>query len=224
LTPESLGLPANPEEPGPAVTYHGTPPAPPAQPTTLADVLAPAPNSGFYNHQECPPGRRGCVLSRTVTDDRVTTQLRCPQGASYQGRALVLRRLEIKDLVIEAVDMDVNHEPDAPLTRGQVRAPLERMENQLRACFHASKTNAQLSMHVVVIPHGGFYVLEVTGKKPARVETAEAADCVIETIRGLGYFASAPTTTRARWRFEYTVLDPAAYVKPLDCSFVPAQP
>jgi hypothetical protein len=158
------------------------------------------------------------VVSRTVTQERVTGKLTCPDGASYGG-SHALRRLAIKDLVVEAVDTDFNHAPDAPLTRSQVRVPLSGIRDHVRRCL--GSTSSTLEMRALIIPAGAAFALDVTNKTQI---APDVATCVIDTIRNLADFPRADTATRARWRFEYTVEDPMAYVKPLDCSFVPGAP
>jgi hypothetical protein len=178
LTPECLGLPATPDEDvGPA---GGPAPSPGPVPT------APA---GFYNHQACPPGRYGCVFSRTVTDERVSTRLSCPSPyASYAG-GHALRRLAITGLTAE------------------VRRAVVARRDRLEACLRSAPTSVQVDVQLVVDPSGGV-LASAAGDRP----------CIGDALADLRV-PRASTAALVRVHLDYTVEDPTAYATPLDCSF-----
>jgi hypothetical protein len=171
LTPESLGLPATPE-PDPV---RPPPVRPPYSPVV----------SAFYNHQACPPGRYGCVFSRTVTDERVTTRLDCPSPYSSYVGGRSLRHLAVADV------------SDAAL-----RPTIVRALDGLRRCFGATSERVDIEL-----------IVGANGTVLAATNTAADALCVHAVVMNLRFTG----TQQGRFRVDYSVEDPAAHVKPIEC-------
>lgn len=183
LTLESLGLSGTPEEEAARPV-----PAPPAAP--------PAEQPGFYNHQACPPGRHGCVFSRTVTDERVTTRLDCPAPHGSLVGGYSPRRLVVGQLTIEAADS---------LHRGRVVHPIHARVADLRSCFGV--TGERASVRIVISSRGHVIAVDTD---------ATNAACVSAALGSLA-FPSARGSTVAHWRLDYSAEDPRAHAMPIHC-------
>lgn len=194
ITPESLGLPATPEaEPPPAPTPVRQAPGYP----------------GFYNHQACPPGRYGCVFSRTVTDERLTSRLDCPSPYSSYVGGRALRRLAITRIEVDPPDHDTadTDDTDLVLDRGQLRKPIVQNLRDIEACLRAATASVTIDLRVVI---------NTRGLVVSSVNDASDPRCIDSLVASLR-FSRAARSTAARIQLDYTVDDPSAFAKPLDC-------
>ena len=208
LTPECLGLPATPEDDPPPAPQSPPPSAPglapPPPPITVADRFPPPPQARFYSHHECPPGRYGCVYSRTVTEDRVTDTVSCPKGGGYTGGHALRRLVATRFELVPTVDPDV---PSAGLGIADIRTRINDKLDQFAACLRASTSSLQLDLEIAVAPGGGVISTRTTAHDP---------QCISDVLATIT-FPRSQFATRARWHFDFTVEDPNQYVKPLAC-------
>jgi hypothetical protein len=131
------------------------------------------------------------VFSRTVTDERVTSELSCPAGYSSYTGSRALRRLTLAGLPAE------------------LRRPILARRDRIEACFAATTTTVGIDLQLAMQPSG---TLAVSDSSVAELS------CVRDALADLR--APRTTTSRlARVHLDYTVEDPHVYATPLDCSF-----
>jgi hypothetical protein len=147
------------------------------------------------------------VLSRTVTDDIVRTQLSCPAGLSSYSTSHVLHRLVMSPVETTAGPGIARAEI---LDEQYVRQPIVRVLDRLEACFRSTRGTQLVDIAIVIRP---------TGSVLSTRSTADDPHCIDDVVSNIG-FPSATAPTYATWQLDYYVEDPTDYVKPLDCSFV----
>jgi hypothetical protein len=163
---------------------------PPTDPAIIASIVDPPPPrpGEVYAHFESPPGRYGCVATRTIARGEVTTTLSCPAPYASYRSVVALELLEIDHL-----------ETAGDLDRQQLYRDLHAAEARLKACF---ATAADAVVHGVV-RGGGHAIATVDG-----VDAGVAA-CLVDVL------ASAEIRGRVgefSCRLHYTVRDPAPYM------------
>ena len=223
LTPEDVGLPANPEAEPRQIMNEGpvllggiaSPGSRPAEPTALELEQTPTRPPPFYDLKVCRP-QRGCTVRRVVTRDQVITQLECPKRGS--GTTIhPLRQLVLEELKIESM------RPDRRETDTDAQHALrDRDTNRVRGALLAHRD--QLIKCLAVLDHST--TIEVAAvvdhrRHPIAVNAARAPDdnraCIENIVRSIDFPIHTWSTIVARWQF--VVEDPEPHAKkPLTCS------